>query len=324
VDCPNEADYRLFQDPEDPTESPNAGGIPYDLTTPLFSDYAQKHRFVFLPPGTQASYDPDAPFSFPVGTMIAKTFAFAYDLRDVGLGERLVETRLLIHRESGWVGRAWIWDEAQTQAALAIGGGLETVEWIHTDGTMRSTSYQIPNANQCTSCHWPDNHPIGPKARLLNRDYDYGGGAENQLAHWSAMGWLAGAPADPATAPRLPVWNDPGDGTLEERARAYLESNCAHCHSEVGRARSTGLWLEYDRPFDSKVGLCKSPQSAGGGSGGLLYDIVPGDPLMSILVFRMAQVAPQIKMPELSKSVVHDEGVALVSDWVQGLPGSCP
>jgi uncharacterized repeat protein (TIGR03806 family) len=165
--------------------------------------------------------------------------------------------------------------------------------------------------------------PIGPKARLLNRDYDYGGGAENQLAHWSAMGWLSGAPADPATAPRLPVWNDPADGTLEERARAYLETNCAHCHRPQGRARSTGLWLEWDRPFGSETGLCKPVQAAGPGTGGLQYDVVPGDPMMSILVFRMEQVAAQIKMPELGRSVTHDEGVALVADWIEALPGSC-
>ena len=82
VDCPTLADYRLFRDPTDRAH-PNAGGMPFDLTTPLFSDYAQKYRIVFLPPARQATYDAtNGVFDFPVGTIIAKTFTFGHDLRE--------------------------------------------------------------------------------------------------------------------------------------------------------------------------------------------------------------------------------------------------
>jgi parallel beta-helix repeat protein len=326
VNCPNLADYRLFQDPGDPTRDPN-GGVPFDLTTPLFSDYALKDRFVFVPPGQQVQYSDDAVFSFPVGTIIAKSFKIAHDLRDPGAGDELIETRLLIRRADGWAGMAYVWNEARTEATLAIGGGAADVEWIHSDGSVRATTYQIPNTGQCARCHTSSTDgavPIGPTARMLNKPFDYGNGVvENQLVRWTELGVLAGAPADPAGAPRLPVWNDPSDGTLEQRAKAYLESNCAHCHRPGGAARQSGLYLEAARPLSSAYGLCKGPVSAGPGAGGLDYDLVPGDPLASILVFRMTRNEAQIKMPELSRSVVHEEGVQLVSEWIASLPGSC-
>jgi parallel beta-helix repeat protein len=327
-DCPTLADYRLFQDPTDPRAASNAGGTPFDLTTPLFSDYAQKDRFVFVPPGQAATYDADNVFQFPVGTIIVKTFSFGHDLRAPEIaGSDVVETRLLIRRASGWIGRAYIHNAAGTEAFLALGGGAKDVEWIAGDGNLRQTTYQIPSAFQCSRCHRGPNgdEPIGPKARLLNRDFDYDGLVENQLDYWSDIGILAGAPVDPGTVPRLPIWSDPSDGTLDQRARAYLESNCAHCHtSQAGAAaRFTGLYLEASRALGSQVGVCKKPGSAGPGAGGLAFDIVPGQPEMSIMIFRMASTAPQIKMPELSKSVVHDEGTQVVADWIASLGGSC-
>jgi parallel beta-helix repeat protein len=327
VDCPRLSDYRLFLDPTEPTASPN-GGIPFDITTPLFSDYALKDRFLFVPPGQQVVYSANGDFDFPIGTIIAKSFSIAHDLRDPGLGAELIETRLLIRRPDGWRGTAYIWNEARTEATLALGGGAADVAWIHSDGSARETRYHIPNTGQCLRCHTSASDgavPIGPKARLLNRPLDYGAGVGelNQLTRWSDLGLLVGAPVDPATAPRLPVWNDPSDGTLEQRAKAYLESNCAHCHRPGGAARQSGLYLEASRQVNSQYGVCKGPVSAGPGAGGLAYDLVPGDPDASIIVFRMLHNEAQIKMPELSRSVVHEEGVALVSDWIASLPGSC-
>ncbi|MCZ6783400.1 MAG: hypothetical protein O7G30_08835, partial [Proteobacteria bacterium] len=124
-------------------------------------------------------------------------------------------------------------------------------------------------------------------------------------------------------APRLPFWDDPADGTLEERARAYLESNCAHCHNPDGRAGFTSLLLVHDRPLDQLYGLCKRPIAAGSGAGGLLWDIDPGNPDESIMVFRMNSAVPATMMPELSKSLAHTAGVELVSDWIATLQGSC-
>jgi parallel beta-helix repeat protein len=319
--CPMLSDYHLFET-GDPRGPASERGVLYELTTPLFSDYANKYRFVFVPPGQSAGYDDQAVFDFPVGTIVSKTFAF-----DVpGGGEQVVETRLLIHRASGWKALVYLWDAAMTEAVLVPGGAIVPLDVVVTDGSQRSIVYEVPDVNQCGGCHTGFGqamHLIGPKARLLNRpDPGDTGGTTNQLATWYSLGILDQA-VDPALEPRLPVWDDPADGTLGERARAYLESNCAHCHRPDGRASFTNLWLNIEQPEDFNLGLCKHPIAAGSGAGGLDFDIVPGDPDASILVFRMESAEPAVEMPELAKATVHDEGAELVRAWIQGLPGSC-
>ncbi|MDX1385048.1 MAG: hypothetical protein R3190_15450, partial [Thermoanaerobaculia bacterium] len=206
----------------DPAEqAPAAGVIPYDITTPLFSDYADKLRFVRLPEGPPARYDPSDSFAFPVGTLLVKTFAVS----DAGLegGRRLLETRILARLESGWIGLPYVWNEEQTEAELRIAGArLEVpLEAARVDG---DTGYLVPNANQCKGCHEATAEgigPLGPKARYMNRDFAYDHGSENQLAYWARVGALEGAPV-PATAPTTPIWDDPATGSLDARARAYL------------------------------------------------------------------------------------------------------
>lgn len=326
VNCPSLSAYRLFVG-NDPEGTPNtSSAAPYDLTTPLFSDYAKKYRYVFIPPGSSANYDATGPMDFPVGTTIAKTFALPLN---TGI-EKIVETRLLIRRANGWSGVAYIWDEFMTEATLALGGGAVEATIQDPDGNEVAVNYRVPNANQCTNCHGVKatgddtfkNQPIGPKARWLNKDYLYADGLNNQLLHWSALGILAGTPAL-QDVPRLPIWDDPSDGTEADRARAYLEINCAHCHSATGRARATGLWLMADQPLDAQYGLCKPPVAAGIGSGGLKWDIVPGDAANSILVYRQSSNDPAVRMPELGRSAVHSQGVDLITRWINSLPGSC-
>ena len=185
--------YGLFAgDPA--AQVPAEGVIPYDLNSALFSDYAEKFRFVKLPPGTHATYRDSDAFEFPVGTVIAKTFAYPRDARDPSKGRRLIETRILKHDPDGWVGLPYVWNSAQTEATLDVAGDAVNVSWIHADGRARTNNYIIPNVNQCKGCHKSGEvmTPIGPKARHLNRDFAYRDGEENQLAHWSRLGVLAG------------------------------------------------------------------------------------------------------------------------------------
>jgi uncharacterized repeat protein (TIGR03806 family) len=313
--------YSLFAgDPK--AQEPAPGVIPYDLNSALFSDYALKLRFVKLPPGSYAVYRQDEVFEFPIGTIIAKTFAYPRDARDPGQGRRLIETRILKHDVDGWVGLPYIWNKDQTEAALDVAGDTTDVRWIHDDGRTRSVNYIIPNANQCKGCHKAGETmlPIGPKARHLNRDFAYREGTENQLTHWSRLAVLLGAPA-PEEAPRMAVWNDPETGSLDHRARAWLEINCAHCHSPQGPARSSGLDLLASQRNPTSFGVNKAPVAAGIGSGGFALDIVPGKPDQSILAYRIASTHPGVMMPELGKRLVHEEGVALVREWIKAMPG---
>ncbi len=311
--------YGLFAgDPA--AQQPAAGVIPYDINSALFSDYAEKHRFIKMPAGTQAIYKPDQVFDLPLGTLIAKTFAYPRDARDPSKGRRLIETRILKHEPEGWVGLPYIWNEAQSEATLDVAGDTVDVSWVHTDGEVRTNNYIIPNSNQCKGCHKAGETmlPIGPKARHLNREFAYSDGAENQLAHWTRVGVLAGAP-EPGAAPRLPVWDDPRSGPLDARARAWLEINCAHCHSPEGPARNSGLDLLASQQNPTSFGIFKPPVAAGLGSGGLAYDIIPGQPDRSILAYRIASTHPGVMMPELGKRLVHKEGVALVREWIAAM-----
>jgi uncharacterized repeat protein (TIGR03806 family) len=308
------SDWHLFLD----TRQPNQGVLPYDLNTPLFSDYAAKYRFVWMPPGTSAQYRENEVFDFPVGTILVKSFAFPAGNNK----EKLIETRLLVRANSGWVGLPYIWNDRQTEATLDLAPDPVPISYTDGSGKKRDFTYFIPNANECKQCHENSRVmlPIGPKPRNLNKDYPYADGAANQLVRWSQVGYLQGAPA-PDAAPKAAKWDSPQSGTLEERARAYLDNNCAHCHQPGATAGYTGFDLRLTASGLATLGLCKSPNSAGR-IGTLTYDLVPGRPEESILVARMESTRPKEMMPQIGRSLVHEEGLALIQEWVRSLPAA--
>jgi uncharacterized repeat protein (TIGR03806 family) len=218
------------------------------------------------------------------------------------------------------VGYPYVWNDEQTEAILKIAGGTRDVSWVGAEGTDHTLNYIIPNVNQCLGCHENSRvmRPIGPKIRNLNRDFDYADGRANQLTKWTQAGYLTGAPSL-ADAPKLPEWDNPATGTLEQRARAWMEMNCAHCHNPKGPARTSGLDLRYEQDLLPKIGFYRTPTAAGRGSGGRLYDIVPGKPDESILMYRINSAEPGVMMPELGRRLVDQAGVALVREWIASL-----
>lgn len=323
VNCPTLSSYRLFSNPHDPRSTPNGQrAAPYDLTSTLFTDYANKYRVIYVPEGQQVQYADQGPLDFPVGSVIAKTFALPLSS---GV-EQVVETRLLIRRAAGWAALPYRWRDDMSDADLALGGAALNAQVLDSDGNTVDVRYRVPNANQCGSCHafFGKSRPIGPKAQWLNRPYAFAPDhTANQLVEWQQRGLLAATDAQIASAPREPVWHDESDGTVEQRARAYLDINCAHCHSIGGRAYATGLYLTVGTTQGITTGLCKPPVSAGTGTGNLLFDIVPGQPDESILMHRITSNDAAIRMPELGRSVVHTQGAALVEQWIEALTGSC-
>jgi uncharacterized repeat protein (TIGR03806 family) len=298
--------------------TPNEGVLPYDLNTPLFTDYAEKARFVWMPKGTPAKYVSDKALEFPVGAVLIKNFFYYHDKRKPEEGRRMIETRLLVHRESGWDAVTYIWNDEQTDALISLAGDIKEVAWINEKGTPLKINYLIPNRNQCKGCHNYDGKftPIGPKVHNLNKTYDYADGAANQLDKWTATGYLTGY--DPsAKHPESAQWDKPETGSLHERAMAYLDINCGHCHNPHGPANTSGLMLTVDQPMNINLGIFKAPVSAGSGSGGRNYSIVPGHPEESILLYRMQTTDPGSMMPEVGRVSVHREGVELISEWIQ-------
>ncbi|WP_444895201.1 SO2930 family diheme c-type cytochrome [Microbulbifer sp. SSSA005] len=325
---------------------PAERALPYDLNTGLFTDYAHKFRTIWLPKGAFVTYGEEQ-FNYPVGTILSKTFYypqessgvvrrtddFSADYVEGRFGQaldlnrvRLVETRLLIRRKENWQALPYVWNKEQTEATLEIAGDVKNFQLVGLNGQQENLSYVVPDANQCAGCHAEKFtekaiSPLGPKARHLNKDYPYGSGVENQLLFWKKAGYLRGLP-DLKSLPRNANIYD-ATVSLEDRARAYLDINCGHCHNPTGPADTSGLMLHHGETDWRKLGLCKPPIAAGTGSGGHLFAIVPGEPENSILNFRVESTAPGAMMPELGRSMVHTEGVELLKQWVSSLPGSC-
>ena len=302
--CPKLSDYNLFADASDPTAGPTRGGVPYDLSTALFSDYTSKYRFVFVPEGKAVGYSASEVLEFPVGTVIAKTFALPENTAMPDGAELVIETRLLIHRADGWIALPYYWS-SESEATLAIAGKrLTDLTTINNQGQTLTFDYSVPKAADCTSCHsivpdlaGPDDQreqiflPIGPKARYLNTNFSYPDGTVyNQLQYWAEGELLTGLPADYA-----------------------------------GPAGSSGVQLEYNRNYaDSpgKFGVCKDPVA--GGKEGYPYDVIPGNADESYLLFRVETTDSRHKMPELGRSTVHQEGAQLIRSWIDYLPrASC-
>lgn len=349
ANCNHLSDYNLFADASDPTSNPNGRGLPFELNTPLFTDYASKYRFVFMPEGKNATYSEHEVMNFPTGTVLVKTFALPANTDNRGSNESLIETRLLIKRESGWVALPYYW-ENENDARILITGYSIPSEINHNSNTL-SFNYGVPKASQCTACHaiLTDGSttflPIGPKARFLNWDIDYGdgNGPTNQLTKWESAGILTGTP-DTNTIDTAASYSDNLNlstmttNEVELTARSYLDINCAHCHRDgltlpegySGAAGGSGLNIEFNRVMSDhpgKFGVCKSPLAGGlpSAPGELSthpYDVVPGYASVSYLPYRMNTNNSRHRMPELGRAIIHTEGVALINEWINRMPAN--
>ncbi|WBH16955.1 SO2930 family diheme c-type cytochrome [Sphingomonas radiodurans] len=284
---------------------PAARVVGYQLNTPLFSDYAEKQRYLYVPAGQVARYEAENVLALPVGAALIKTFGYGADA-----AFRPIETRVLLHRAAGWVALPYVWNADLSDATLKRTGTRLPVTFTEPTGATRTISYAVPNQNQCKECHALSGAitPIGPTARNLNDD--------RQLEALAAGGMLDRAPRD---APRLARWDDAA-APLDDRARAYLETNCAHCHRREGAASNSGLYLGWREPDRVARGILKRPVAAGRGAGDRDFAIDPGHPDRSILLYRLASIEPGIAMPEVGRATTHAEGVALLRKWIAAMP----
>jgi uncharacterized repeat protein (TIGR03806 family) len=321
------SDYQFFEG-NGSEQKPTKGVLPYSLNTPLFSDYAEKLRFVKLPDNQTVAYNDTEVLDFPVGSTIIKTFYYPNDFRKPELGRKLIETRLLIHEEDGWKALEYVWNDEQSEAYLEVAGDTKEVSYIDANGKKKKHEYGIPNINQCKGCHNRNEKmtPIGPSARQLNGVFQSSVGgeqsstkiADNQLINLQKLGILTNLPAI-ETVPKAAVWNKPESGSLDERARIWLDINCAHCHRKGGPAQTSGLNLSIHETEPIAYGILKTPVAAGRGSGNRNYDIVRGKPDESIIVYRMESTDPGIMMPEVGRKTTHREGVELIKEWIKAM-----
>lgn len=297
---------------------PNSEVIIYKPASSLFTDNAFKSRFVFIPEGDKAQiegYD----LNLPRGSVLIKNFYYPADFRKPEGERRIIETRLMIHEEKGWQAYPYIWNNSQTDAVLKVVGGEIEVRYIDLHGKEQLINYLVPNKNQCKSCHNKNEvmSPIGFQTKHLNNVLDYGQSQFNQLEYLVGLGKLAGF-EDPSLHPSLVNYEDESQA-LDDRAMAYLDINCAHCHSAEGPASTSGLFLTYDQRDPMKLGINKTPVAAGSGAGSYKFDIVPGKPDESILIHRMNSTQVGVAMPEIGRTTVDQKGLELIKAWIAEL-----
>ena len=307
------SEFNFFID--NSAQVPHDKVVPYELISTLFSDYSYKQRWVYVPTNQKATfYKESSVFDFPVGSALIKTFYYPIDERDLSQGMNLLETRLLLRKEDGWEAVSYAWNDEQNEAFKKIAGKTINVSWTNFLGEEEDVRYRVPNVNQCKECHAADDMitPIGPKARNINKDFNYEEGEFNQLDYWMTKQIIDSYPLELVS----PVdWSDESQN-INDRVRSYLDVNCGHCHSPTGNANSTGLYLHLDETRDIHLGIYKKPVATGRGSGGLKYSIVPGKPEESILLHRMISLDPGVMMPESGRALSHHEAVEMVREWI--------
>jgi uncharacterized repeat protein (TIGR03806 family) len=337
------SDYHFF-DGELKNQNPSLNVIPYEPASSLFSDYAHKKRFVWMPTGTHATYvSDDNVFDFPIGSVLIKTFY--YDNVQPGNTSKLLETRLLIRVEgyketptiigttlvnvksSGWQLYDYIWNAEQTEATLeTTGNGLVIpVTWIE-NGVTKSVNYNVPSATQCVTCHKNNTTntsggeltiPIGPKPQNLNTNYNYSGTSINQITKWKNAGYLGND--IPATINATVDWRDTSK-SLELRARSYIDINCAHCHRTGGHCDYVAQRFNFSNTDLHTFGVCLTPLF---NVQNLPFVINGGNAMNSEMIYRMSSVQSAEMMPYIGRTVVHEEGVQLMKDWINSLPVNC-
>ena len=292
--------------------------IPYDVSSPLWSDGAAKERYVFLPAGSKihvkdCTAEPDtcAPidsggtgedeghWDLPVGAVLMKVFA---------LGGKRVETRLLMHRaETTWQGYSFEWNDDETDATL-----LPDLK----DKPIGTQTWHYPSRSQCLECHTKGGgRSLGLTTAQLNRDYAYADGSANQLDKFEALGLFDATPARIAALP------DPkGSADVELRARSYLHANCAICHRPGGPVSDVDL--RFTTTFQGTT-LCNQAVNMGTGDPTIpQVRLVPGSPADSALSYRM-HTTGSYRMPKIGSTVVDPDGTALIDDCITSIT-ACP
>ncbi|MEZ4360594.1 MAG: PQQ-dependent sugar dehydrogenase [Kofleriaceae bacterium] len=291
-------------DPKDPRK-PGPMLIPYEVNSPLWSDGADKGRYLALPDGGTIAINDEQDWDLPIGSVVVKEFA---------VEGRRVETRLFMrHDDGGWGGYTYEWNAEGTDAELLPAGKVKDLSG--------GASWAYPSRTQCIQCHsLAAGGTIGLETAQLNRDavYPSTNRISNQLATFDRIGLFAAPLATPpANAPRLaePDKVQP----IEERARSYLHANCSHCHRPMGGGQGE-MDLRISRSFvDTKTCNADNTQGEVEGASKIL---TPGAPDQSILSRRMHAVDAK-RMPPVSVSVVDPLGTKLIDDWISSL-SACP
>lgn len=317
--------------------------IQYEVNSPLWSDGALKTRGLVVPAGRKIHVkdcsknpteccviDPnnypnclppadDGKWILPVGTVALKNFLANDDPKDQTIDKaKLMETRLFVRLEDGWVGYTYQWNEAQTEATLVpddrvsvmFNTGKRTVPWTY------------PSRADCMKCHTAKaGGTLGLETAQLNRTV----GGTNQVDRMQSLGLFDVAPAKPYRAalatPYASQAGPPTGATVDQRARSYLHANCAFCHRPDSAFYAMDLRYEVSLKGTQ---ICNQPPEKGNGGVMGATNLTPGSPMSSVLLLRMQLPSSGMgRMPQIASDVVDQDAVTLLDNWITGIK-ACP
>lgn len=328
VPYPKLSDYKFF-DGELKNLTPSLDVLPYKPASSLFSDYAHKKRFVWMPKGTKASFNGDGNvLELPVGAAIIKNFY--YDRVQPSNTTKIIETRIMIRKSTGWIFANYVWNDEQTEAFFDLNGSYQDISWIDENSQTKTVTYRVPSEVQCITCHKTkqliDNEettvyiPIGIKPQNLNFNYSYNSEVKNQLTKWIEAGYLNSNFPLPTTENSTVDYEDTSK-SLELRARSYVDINCAHCHQDNKHCDYRPMRFGFGQTGANigNMGVCVNTEDMQGFSASLAKIVTPGNINKSMLYHRINTTNETYRMPLHGRTLIHTEGVALMEQWINSL-----
>lgn len=302
------------------------GILPYSVQSPLWSDGAEKRRWMALPSDGRIGFAEHGAWAFPEGTVLIKHFGMVLDERAPDEVHRL-ETRFLVAaRGGGYYGLVYAWDDDQRDARLLLDGADEVLDIISSDGTVRQQRYTYPSQRACATCHTAaTGQVIGVRTGQLNGEYQRSAGEAptpgadgvNQLAAWAALD-VFDAPLDgvPFAEREHLVSLDDEAQPLEARVRSYWDSNCSSCHN--GSSAIPSWDARFSTPLERQGVLLAEPYTGPRSDGALL--IVPGEPERSLIFLRSGSLQPGVGMPPLLHNRLDERYLERLGEWIESLP----
>ncbi|MBL8524310.1 MAG: fibronectin type III domain-containing protein [Betaproteobacteria bacterium] len=304
------------------SRTPKAGYIPYVLNSPLWTDGADKSRYIGVPfDSTQPNdpvlspkigFSPTGNWTFPNGTVIIKNFDMKVDERPGAIDPiRRLETRLLIRNADGTIrGATYRWGlptgGVYTDDPTIVNAREDvTLNIIQADGSTRQQLYTFPGPDDCTTCHNAKaGMVLGLRTAQLNGDLTYAatGRTANQLHTLNQLNMFNVAIADPSTYDEAVDVNDT-TATYEHRVRSYLASNCSHCHMPQN------IGPIYDMRFET-------PSETTNIFGAPFNGLVRGNPSISRLYVRDSALPGNQPMPPIARNVPDQRVLSLYSEWM--------
>jgi uncharacterized repeat protein (TIGR03806 family) len=331
VPYPKLSDYHFFEG-DMKNQIPSLNVIPYAPASSLFTDYAHKKRFVWMPIGVKATFNGDTNvLELPVGAALIKTFY--YEKVQPSNTTRILETRIMIRKATGWIFANYVWNEAQTEAHLDLSGSFVNISWKDESDIVKTTDYRIPSEVQCIICHKNTQEvggipqtvhiPIGIKPQNLNFNYTYGTSSQNQLTKWIEQGYLENSFTLPTENNTTIDYNDTSK-SLEKRARSYVDINCAHCHQNGKHCDYRPMRFAFSETGNvnglTNMGVCVDTQDMQDFAPALSKIVTPGNVNRSMLYHRLNTTNEAYRMPLHGRTVIHEEGLTLIGQWINSLP----